>query len=70
MQMNYSDHKFEAPFRTDLESVGRHYYTQAAKHQNADIYLATDWFESHGAKESFDKQLEISVQFTKNNLEL
>ena len=39
--MNYSDHKFEAPFRTDLESVGRHYYTQAAKHQNADIYLAT-----------------------------
>ena len=68
--MSYADINFEAPVRTDLESVGRHYYTQAVKHHNADFCLVTDWFESHGVKEAFDKKLEMTVQFTKDNLDL
>ena len=63
----FKDLKFEDPIRTDLQ--GRHYYTQALKHEQGNICLMTDWFESGGAR-MFDKKLQMNVTFTKENLEL
>ena len=37
------------------------YYLQNMKYQGNDLLLATDWFESTGVKEGFERKKEIQI---------
>ena len=51
-----------APVRNDLQSLNRHYFTQALKVNQQDVMLMTDWFYSKGvSKSTLDNKDEILI---------
>ena len=53
--------------RNDLQSLGRHYFTQSLKMNDQDVMLMTDWFYSKGiSKSTMDNKDEILIPLGHN----
>ena len=62
--LNLNNLKFEEPVCNVLQSLNRHYYTQALKLNDGDLIIPTEWFFANGLKNTIDNKRELKVTIT------